>query len=116
MTTTEAAPANSDRWEQTLDAKMTRYVEQARELGLVVTVTGKDDAVLSSRTVTIKRPQVEPVVTMLDVARNADSLSIYACRVFDSRWSHTAWSGSYSGTRKLSKLKLVPYYIEGMTR
>ena len=96
-------------------ATLQRWIDQARDLGLVVDVTESLEYGVEGISVMIKRPHREPV-TMLDVVLNADYVHIYACRIADGehRFSHSAWKGGYSGATKVEKLSTVRYHIAGL--
>jgi hypothetical protein len=106
---TDAAPVDS----ATDSAQLNRWIDQAKALGLVVTI--EDTGSLSSQqwSVTIRRPQVV-AVTALDDYNNRRGLHLLATRsAAGVRWRHGAYRTGITWA-PIAKLSVVRYAIEGL--
>ena len=95
---------------------LSRWVEQANLLGLVVEVEEKDDEVLQSFSVTITRQQAANPTNMLEVVQNADMIRLHSLRTFhEGRWSNSARQYGYSGNSRELTVRGTKYAIEGLS-
>jgi hypothetical protein len=95
-----------------------RFIKQATDLGLVVTVEDSSSDGIEQFLVSIKR-QHDDAPNMLATINNFETLNIIGTRgtseyTAPHRWHISAWATHLFGDRKEMALKYVKYHIEGM--
>lgn len=106
---TDAAPVAS----ATGSAQLNRWIDQAKALGLVITIEDTGSAAGQQWSVTIRRPQVVAINALEDY-NNRRGLHLLATRSAASvRWRHGAYRTGIVHAR-IAKLSVVRYAIEGL--